>query len=113
MNKNKIFFDDKINLILIKNIIFKKFKKIISGVIIFTLIGVAVSLLTPPLYKSTLTLYPSQKDSSSSIGSLASMATNFVFPLPFLSIPIKNNQKIVIAARFVSHPQTGTDQKHM
>ena len=62
-NKIQIIKDDEIDLRALFQVLWNDRKRIIQITAVITLIGVLYALLATPLYKSTITMYPSGKES--------------------------------------------------
>ena len=72
----KIIKDDEIDLKVLYQVLWKDRKRIISITLFIAFLGVIYSLLVTPLYKSTITMYPTGEDANSQLGQLQGMATS-------------------------------------
>ena len=73
--------DDKIYLRALFQVLWNERKRIIQITAVITLIGVLYALLVTPLYKSTITIYPSRQESGGQLNQLQGMASAFEFDL--------------------------------
>ena len=78
-NKIQIIKDDEIDLRALFQVLWNDRKRIIQITAVVTLIGVLYALLATPLYKSTITMYPSGKGSGEQLSQLQGMASTFGF----------------------------------
>ena len=83
MNENKIQIikDDEIDLRALFQVLWNDRKRIIQITVVITFIGVLYALLVTPLYKSTITMYPSGEDSGGQLSQLQGMASTFGFDM--------------------------------
>jgi len=81
MNEDKIQIikDDEIDLRALFQVLWNDRKRIIQITAVVTLIGVLYALLATPLYKSTITMYPSGQESGGKVSQLQGMASTFGF----------------------------------
>ena len=77
--KNQIIKDDEIDLRALFQVLWNDRKRIIQITAVVTLIGVLYALLATPLYKSTITMYPSGQESGGQLSQLQGMASTFGF----------------------------------
>ena len=79
MNEDKIQIikDDEIDFRVFFQVLWNDRKRIIQITAVITLIGVLYALLITPLYKSTITMYPSGQESGGQLSQLQGMAANF------------------------------------
>jgi uncharacterized protein involved in exopolysaccharide biosynthesis len=78
-NKIQIIKDDEIDLRALFQVLWNDRKRIIQITAVVTLMGVLYALLATPLYKSTITMYPSGQESGGQLGQLQGMASTFGF----------------------------------
>ena len=76
-NKIQIIKDDEIVLRALFQVLWNDRKRIIQITAVITLIGVLYALLATPLYKSTITMYPSGQESGGQLSQLQGMASTF------------------------------------
>ena len=83
MNEDKIQIikDDEIDLRALFQVLWNDRKRIIQITAVVTLIGVLYALLATPLYKSTITMYPSGEESGGQLNQLQGMASTFGFDM--------------------------------
>jgi len=83
MNEDKIQIikDDEIDLRALFQVLWNDRKRIIQITAVVTLIGVLYALLATPLYKSTITMYPSGQESGGEMSQLQGMASTFGFDM--------------------------------
>ena len=90
-NKIQIIKDDEIDLRALFQVLWNDRKRIIQITAVVTLIGVLYALLATPLYKSTITMYPSGQESGGQLSQLQGMASTFGFDVgdgdPSFNIP--------------------------
>ena len=90
-NKIQIIKDDEIDLRALFQVLWNDRKRIIQITAVVTLMGVFYALLATPLYKSTITMYPSGQESGGQLSQLQGMASTFGFDVgggdPFFHIP--------------------------
>ncbi len=81
MNEDKIQIikDDEIDLRALFQVLWNDRKRIIQITAVVTLMGVLYALLATPLYKSTITMYPSGKEGGGQLSQLQGMASTFGF----------------------------------
>ncbi len=93
MNENKIQIikDDEIDIRALFQVLCNDRKRIIQITAVVTFIGVIYALLATPLYKSTITMYPSEQESGGQLSQLQGMASTFGFDMgggePSFNIP--------------------------
>ena len=80
-NKIQIIKDDEIDLKALFQLLWNDRKRIIQITAFVTFIGVIYALLATPLYKSTITMYPSGQESSGQLSQFQGMASTFGFDL--------------------------------
>jgi uncharacterized protein involved in exopolysaccharide biosynthesis len=78
-NKIQIIKDDEIDLRALFQVLWNDRKRIIQITAVVTLMGVFYALLATPLYKSTITMYPSGQESGGQLSQLQGMAATFGF----------------------------------
>jgi len=78
-NKIQIIKDDEIDLRALFQVLWNDRKRIIQITAVVTLMGVFYALLATPLYKSTITMYPSGQESGGQLSQLQGMASTFGF----------------------------------
>ena len=76
----KIIQDDEIDVRVLFQVIWRGKKTIIWLTLLFTLFGVLYAVLTTPLYKSNISIYPSNSETGNLRG-LSGMAANFGFDI--------------------------------
>jgi len=83
MNESEIQIikDDGIDLKVLFQVLWNDRKRIIQITAVVTLIGILYALLATPLYKSTITMYPSGKESGGQLSQLQGMASAFGFDM--------------------------------
>ena len=90
-NKIQIIKDDEMDLRALFQVLWNDRKRIIQITAVITLIGVLYALLATPLYKSTITMYPSGQESGGQLSQLQGMASTFGFDVgggdPSFNIP--------------------------
>jgi len=90
-NKIQIIKDDEIDLRALFQVLWNDRKRILKITAVVTLMGVLYALLATPLYKSTITMYPSGQESGGQMGQLQGMASTFGFDMgggdPSFNIP--------------------------
>jgi len=81
MNEDKIQIikDDEIDLRALFQVLWNDRKRIIQITAVVTIMGVMYALLATPLYKSTITMYPSENKSGGKLSQLQGMASTFGF----------------------------------
>ena len=80
-NKIQIIKDDEIDLRALFQVLWNDRKRIIQITAVVTLMGVSYALLATPLYKSTITMYPSGQESGGQLNQLQGMASTFGFDM--------------------------------
>ncbi len=80
-NKIQIIKDDEIDLKALFQVLWNDRKRIIQITAFVTFIGVLYALLATPLYKSTITMYPSGQESGGKLSQLQGMASTFGFDM--------------------------------
>ena len=80
-NKIQIIKDDEIDLRALFQMLWNDRKRIIQITAVVTLIGVLYALLATPLYKSTISMYPSGQESGGQLSQLQGMASTFGFDM--------------------------------
>ena len=80
-NKIQIIKDDEIDLRALFQMLWNDRKRIIQITAVVTFIGVIYALLTTPLYKSTITMYPSGQESGGQLNQLQGMASTLGFDM--------------------------------
>ena len=78
-NKIQIIKDDEIDLRALFQVLWNDRKRILQITAVVTFIWVIYALLTTPLYKSTITMYPSGQESGGQLSQLQGMASTFGF----------------------------------
>jgi len=78
-NKIQIIKYDEIDLRALFKVLWNDRKRIIQITAVATLIGVLYALLATPLYKSTISMYPSGQESGGQLSQLQGMASTFGF----------------------------------
>ncbi len=78
-NKIQIIKDDEIDLRALFQVLWNDRKRIIQITAVVTLMGVFYALLATPLYKSTITMYPTGQESGGQLSQLQGMASTFGF----------------------------------
>ena len=78
-NKIQIIKDDGIGLRGLFQLLWNDRKRIIQITTVVTLMGVFYALLVTPLYKSTITMYPTGQESGGQLSQLQGMASTFGF----------------------------------
>jgi len=90
-NKIQIIKDDEIDLRALFQVLWNDRKRLIQITAVVTLIGVLYALLATPLYKSTISMYPSGNESGGQLSQLQGMASAFGFDMggraPSFNIP--------------------------
>jgi len=83
MNEDKIQIikDDEIDLRALFQVLWNDRKRIIQITAVITLMGVLYALLATPLYKSTITMYPSDQKGGGQLNQLQGMASTFGFDM--------------------------------
>ncbi len=76
----KIIQDDEIDVRVLFQVIWRGKKTIIWLTLLFTLFGILYAVLTTPLYKSNISIYPSNSETGNLRG-LSGMAANFGFDI--------------------------------
>jgi len=79
MNNNKIQIikDDEIDLKALFQVLWNERKRIVLITILVTIIGIRYALIQPPLYKSTISIYPSGAGAVSKMAEYKSMVSAF------------------------------------
>ena len=80
-NKIQIIKDDEIDLRALFQVLWNDRKRIIQITAVVTLMGVLYALLATPLYKSTITMYPSGQESGGQLNQLQGMASTLGFDM--------------------------------
>jgi len=80
-NKIQIIKDDEIDLRALFQVLWNDRKRIIQITAVVTFIGVIYAFLATPLYKSTITMYPSGQESGGQLSQLQGMASTFGFDM--------------------------------
>ena len=80
-NKIQIIKDDEIDLRALFQVLWNDRKRIIQITAVVTFIGVVYALLATPLYKSTISMYPSGQESGAQLSQLQGMASTFGFDM--------------------------------
>jgi len=80
-NKIQIIKDDEVDLRALFQVLWNDRKRIIQITTVVTLMGVFYALLVTPLYKSTITMYPTGQESGGQLSQLQGMASTFGFDM--------------------------------
>ena len=80
-NKIQIIKDDEIDLRALFQVLWNDRKRIIQITAVITLIGILYALLATPLYKSTITMYPSGQESGGQLSQFQGMASTLGFDM--------------------------------
>ena len=80
-NKIQIIKDDEIDLRALLHVLWSDRKRIIQITAVITLIGVLHALLATPLYKSTITMYPSGQESGCQLSQFQGIASTLGFDM--------------------------------
>ena len=81
-NKIQIIKDGEIDFRALFQVLWNNRKRIIQITAVVTFVGIIYALLATPLYKSTITMYPSgQQDGAGKFSQLKGMASTFGFDM--------------------------------
>ena len=80
-NKIQIIKYDEIDLRALFQVLWNDRKRIIQITAVVTIIGVLYALLTTPLYKTTITMYPSVQESGVQLSQFQGMASTLGFDM--------------------------------